>query len=68
MLEIKRRMIRAAARDGRDERWLQRPQVRGHLRGQAGVGGQLAADDHAGLRDLRGHERLAHHIAPSNRT
>ena len=46
-------MIGTAASDGSDEQWLMGPQIRRHFRDRDGVGGQLAADDRAGLRYLR---------------
>jgi hypothetical protein len=67
VLEIKRRVIGTATGDCCDEPWLARPQIRGQLGGQCGVGDQLATDDCAGLSDLNGHERLAHRAAPSVR-
>ena len=60
-------MIGTAARDRRDERRFARPQIRRNFQSSRRVGGQLAADDHAGLQDLRAHERLAHRVAPSVR-
>ena len=60
-------MIRAAPGDRGDELRLARPQIRRDFHGRRGVGGQLAADDRAGLGYFRGHERLAHRVAPSDR-
>ena len=60
-------MIGAAPGDRGDELRLARPQIRRHFRGRRCVGGQLAADDRAGLGYFRGHERLAHRVAPSDR-
>jgi len=67
VLEIKGRVIGTAAGDRCDKGWLARPQIRRQLSGEGRIGGQLAPHDGAGLRDLRGHERLAHRGAPSVR-
>ena len=67
MLEVERRMIGAATRDRHHEWRFARPQARRELSGRRRVGGQLAAHDRAGFRDLRGHERPAHRTALSLR-